>query len=126
MHDIVRILGFEEEEQLVDWPLLVKMSLEILDKAAAKVVQLVIKLIMRAISVQYFVKYELKSHLDPSRDGCQEGFHCVKHAVNGQCDHEHEWSCGSCSALDRLCDEIGDIVNQSRQRETEEDAELAS
>ncbi|KAE9275736.1 hypothetical protein PR003_g29251, partial [Phytophthora rubi] len=47
MHDIVRILGFEEEEQLVDWPLLIKMPLEILDKAAAKVVQLVIKLIMR-------------------------------------------------------------------------------
>ncbi|KAE8976318.1 hypothetical protein PF011_g24102 [Phytophthora fragariae] len=100
MHDIVRILGFEEEEQLVDWPLLVKMSLEILDKAAAKVVQLVIKLIMRVSVLNSF--------------------------VTGQCDHEHEWSCGSCSALDRLCDEIGDIVNQSRQRETEEDAELAS
>ncbi|KAE9284274.1 hypothetical protein PF008_g27196 [Phytophthora fragariae] len=48
MHDIMRILGFEEEEQLVDWPLLIKMPLEILDKAAANVVQLVIKLIMRA------------------------------------------------------------------------------
>lgn len=46
--------------------------------------------------------------------------------VTGQCDHEHEWSCGSCSALDRLCDAIGDLVNQLRQRETEEDAELAS
>lgn len=41
------------------------------------------RLVVQAASVQYFVKYELKSHLDPSRDGCQEGFHCVKHAVNG-------------------------------------------
>ncbi|KAE9279002.1 hypothetical protein PF001_g24910 [Phytophthora fragariae] len=45
---------------------------------------------------------------------------------HSQCDHEHEWSCGSCSALDRLCDEIGDLVNQLRQRETEEDAQLVS
>ncbi|KAE9323255.1 hypothetical protein PF008_g17401 [Phytophthora fragariae] len=62
MHDIVRILGFEEEEQLVDWPLLIKMSLEILDKAAAKVVQLVIKLIMR-VSVCEATQAEERSTL---------------------------------------------------------------
>ncbi len=57
-----------------------------------------------------FLKRHLKNHLDASPGGCAEGFHCVRHALFGKCDHEHVFSCAACFAFSTSLDDIASVL----------------
>ena len=73
--------------------------------------------------IEYFVKHEIRDHLDADINGCVEGFHCLKSAVNGECDHVHTFTCQKCHLIARFWDSICNVIAQFSEDEYQGECE---